>query len=74
METGRTFLLIDDWQKAKKTGRAAWLWYWQSLVVRKADRVIVPSRYLSKMVQGWGVSPEKIEEIYNGTDFKPNAS
>jgi len=74
METGRTFLLIDDWQKAKKTGRAAWLWYWQSLVVRKADRVIVPSRYLSKMVQGWGVSPEKIEEIYNGTDFKPNNS
>ena len=71
VEKGQTTLLIDDWQKAKKTGRPGWLWRWQSFVTRKSDRVIVPSNYLGKMVEGWGVVPEKISVIYNGTDLKP---
>ncbi len=69
VEKGRTVLLIDDWQKASKSGWSGWLWYWQGLVVRKADRVVVPSHYLAKLVEGWGADPEKISVIYNGADF-----
>ncbi|TSC74732.1 MAG: glycosyl transferase, group 1 [Parcubacteria group bacterium Gr01-1014_44] len=71
VEKGRTVLLIDDWQKAKKSGWSGWLWYWQGLVVRKSDRVIVPSHYLAKLVEGWEVEPQKISVIYNGADFQP---
>lgn len=70
VEKGRTILLIDDWQKAPKFGWSGWLWYLQSLVVRKADRVVVPSHYLAKLAEGWGVSSKKIAVIYNGADFK----
>lgn len=71
VQKGKTILLIDDWQKSKKTGWAGILWRLQSLVVRKADRVVVPSNYLAKMVEGWGVDPKNISVIYNGADFKP---
>ena len=37
----------------------------QKFVARRAERVIVPSRYLKGIVSQWGVSPEKIEVIYN---------
>ncbi len=33
--------------------------------VRAADRVIVPSAYLKRMVMGWGVPEERIRVIYN---------
>ena len=71
VEKGETILLIDDWQTAKKSGWPKLLWRLQSWVVRKADGVIVPSRYLSKMVESWGVSPGKAFVVYNGSDFKP---
>lgn len=37
----------------------------QTRVVRGAMSVIVPSEYLGKMVQGWGVRPDKVRVIYN---------
>lgn len=35
-------------------------------VARAADRIIVPSEYLKRIVSAWGVPPEKITVIYNG--------
>jgi glycosyltransferase involved in cell wall biosynthesis len=35
---------------------------------RRADRVIVPSRYLARWVVGWGVPAEKILVIYNAVE------
>jgi glycosyltransferase involved in cell wall biosynthesis len=35
---------------------------------RRADRVIVPSRYLARWVAGWGVPAEKIVVIYNAVE------
>jgi glycosyltransferase involved in cell wall biosynthesis len=35
---------------------------------RRADRVIVPSRYLARGVAGWGVPAEKIVVIYNAVE------
>ncbi len=67
---GKTFLLIDDFQKSKKSGRIGILHGLQTWVCEKADIVIVPSQYLSSLVSGWGVSESKIRVIYNGVDFK----
>ncbi len=37
----------------------------RSREVRGADHVIVPSQYLRRMVEGWGVPGERISVIYN---------
>lgn len=39
--------------------------HWRNQALRQAQRVIVPSQYLARLVQGWGVPPEKITVIYN---------
>src|SRR6185369_1492821 len=68
----RTFLLIDDFQKSPKTGWTKFLNNMQIRICRQADGVIVPSKYLSKIVQGWGIPGEKIHVVYNGVDFTPS--
>ncbi len=50
-----------------KIGILKWV---ERLVAQKADKVIVPSEYLKKIVIGWGVKSEKVEVIYNAIDFK----
>lgn len=68
---GKTFLLIDDFQKSKRHGRIATLHKTQVKVCKGADGVIMPSNYLANMVKNWGVPEEKIKVIYNGVDFRP---
>lgn len=68
---GKTFLLIDDFQKSKRCGWVGVLHKYQVKVCRGADGVIVPSFYLANMVKNWGVPEEKIKVIYNGVDFEP---
>jgi glycosyltransferase involved in cell wall biosynthesis len=68
---GKTFLLIDDFQKTKKHGWIGILHKLQTKVCRSADGVIVPSNYLADMVKNWGIPEGKIKVIYNGVDFKP---
>ncbi len=46
-----------------KVRRTAALRSWWT---RQADLVIVPSRYLGRIVAGWGLDPGKIEVVYNG--------
>ena len=70
VEKNKTGLLIDDFQKAKKTGWIGFLHKVQVWVCKKADVIIVPSEYLASIVRGWGVSDDKIKVIYNGVDFK----
>jgi len=41
----------------------------QRAVYRRADLVIAPSRYLSGVLRGWGVSESRIRVIYNGVDL-----
>ncbi|MBI2057505.1 MAG: glycosyltransferase family 4 protein [Candidatus Yanofskybacteria bacterium] len=67
----KTNLSIDDFQKSKKKGWTSFLFKAQSFVCRRADRIVVPSEYISKLVQGWGVSKDKVRVIYNGSDFRP---
>jgi glycosyltransferase involved in cell wall biosynthesis len=43
----------------------------QKMAVNKADKIIVPSEFLKKIVFEWGVNPEKIFVVYNSpTDVK----
>ncbi len=67
---GKTFLLIDDFQKSKKHCRIATLHKTQVKVCKGADGVLVPSNYLAGMVKNWGIPGGKIKVVYNGVDFK----
>lgn len=70
--TNKTSLLINDFQLTAKTGRIAILHKLQHSTCKKADLIIVPSDYLSQIVQDWGIPKEKIRVIYNGVDFHPS--
>ena len=65
---GMTNLSIDDFQTDPTAqarfagdirGRNAW--------VAAARHIVVPSEYLRRLVQGWGVAPERITVVQNGT-------
>ena len=70
-EKGKTDLGIDEFQKSEKCGKIKSLYELQRKVCKKADKIIVPSKYLKKIVMGWGISEDKISVIYNGVNFKP---
>jgi hypothetical protein len=71
VQTGRTFLMIDEFQTSSKSGHVRRLDRTQRAVARRASKVIVPSKYLAEMVIGWGVQRERIEVIYNGVSGAP---
>ena len=62
---------VLDFQNKKISGKFNILRKIQMKVCQAADKVIVPSRFLAKVVGYWGVKNENIKVIYNGTDFKP---
>ncbi len=71
MNLGYTEKLIDEFQKESRsggTGKIHWLKKIESWVCKNADRVIVPSAYLKKIVLGWGVPEGNIEVIFNAVD------
>ncbi|MEX2033095.1 MAG: glycosyltransferase family 4 protein [Candidatus Colwellbacteria bacterium] len=69
---GKTYLLLNDFQKTEKRGLIGILHKLQCRVCQNADGIIVPSQYLADIVHGWGVPKDKIKVIYNGVDFKPS--
>ncbi len=63
---------IDEFQKRqeKKFDKKIELLKWiEKKVCNKADKVIVPSRYLKNIVQGWGVKEHKVNVIYNSINL-----
>lgn len=65
--------IIDvlNFQNKKILGKFGALRKIQIKVCRAADKVIVPSEFLARVVGYWGVKGENVEVIYNGADFKP---
>lgn len=60
---------LDDFYK-NKYGIFVQLLKWvESAVALSADKIIVPSQYLEKVVVEWGVDAEKIKVIYNAFDI-----
>src|SRR3989344_4545836 len=66
--SGKTSLLIDDYQKIKNRGIKHWLQVW---VCKRAKTVVVPSEYLASIVAGWGISREKIKIVPNAIAMEP---
>lgn len=56
---------VDAFQGGRYPWRVRLLQAQRAREVRRADRVIVPSRYLRDMVIGWGAPPERVHVIYN---------
>jgi glycosyltransferase involved in cell wall biosynthesis len=60
---------IDEFQTRRYGGRIRALKRLQATYVRSAQRIIVPSRYLAGLVEGWGVPADRIRVIYNAVDL-----
>lgn len=65
IQSGDTFLLINDFQKQPRHGRARRLHRMQVWTCRRARMIIVPSEYLARLVAGWGIDPKSITVIAN---------
>lgn len=72
INNGKTSLLLNDFQNSKRSGLIKLLHTLQFQVCKGAHKIIVPSKYLARIVEGWGIPADKITVIYNGTDFKPS--
>jgi glycosyltransferase involved in cell wall biosynthesis len=62
---GVSFETPEEFQKRRHGFLTEMRRYIQYRVARRADRIIVPSRYLGRLVAGWGVDRSKITVIYN---------
>jgi glycosyltransferase involved in cell wall biosynthesis len=69
---GWTTSTIDAFQKEKGSLKVRGLRKARNFYVRKADRVVTPSRYLADMVEKWGVPAEKIRVVYNAVEEPPD--
>lgn len=69
VQSGRTHLGIDEFQRSPKHGRIGRLDRLQRRVCRAASAVLVPSKYLADLVVGWGIPRERVVVIYNGVDL-----
>ena len=58
-------LRIDDFQAYRGDWRVRWQKASRSRQIAAMDAVIVPSRYLKRMVVDWGVEQKKAHVIYN---------
>ena len=72
IQSGKTNLLINDFQKEPRRGWIGIIHRIQIWVCGHSARIIVPSIYLSEIVRGWGVSKDAITVIYNGVEFEPS--
>ncbi len=56
---------IDDFQAYQGDARVRWQKRSRDKQLAAMDGIIVPSRYLKRLVRSWGVDESKIEVIYN---------
>ena len=67
----RMWLPLDEFVKTKDIPfRTRLLREVQVFVTRKAQKVIVPSQYLERIVETWGIRKERITVIYNAVPFR----
>jgi len=61
-----------DFQQRRQPLRFEMIKMLRSMVTRRADRIIVASRFFSGIVAGWGVSHRQLEVIPNALDPLPD--
>lgn len=58
---------IEKFQDDRRVPISVFFTRWlQRFIYRRADSVIVPSRYLAGVAEAWGVDPGRVRVIYNG--------
>jgi glycosyltransferase involved in cell wall biosynthesis len=57
--------LIEEFQNKKYDSKIEKIKNIQKKVCEKANKIIVPSEFLKKIVIGWGINADKINVIYN---------
>jgi glycosyltransferase involved in cell wall biosynthesis len=60
--------LIDEFQEKKYSFKIELAKKVRSMYTKNAEKVIVPSKYLKKIVSGWGVNEKKVHVIHNAID------
>ncbi len=64
--------VLDEFLKKKHGFRVSFFQWLESYAAKKADKIIVPSEYLKKVILNWGLKKEKIEVIYNSFELSAN--
>jgi glycosyltransferase involved in cell wall biosynthesis len=59
---------IDDYQRARKSLRLRLMDWTRFRPLKAAREVIVPSQYLRRILEGWGVDSRKIRVVYNAVE------
>ncbi|PJF37060.1 MAG: hypothetical protein CUN49_02160 [Candidatus Thermofonsia Clade 1 bacterium] len=59
---------LDAFQKRRDLPHVAWFKARRAREARAADKIIVPSVHLRRLVSGWRVPPERIQLIYNAPE------
>ncbi|MFQ3536880.1 MAG: glycosyltransferase family 4 protein [Aggregatilineales bacterium] len=68
---------LDAFQRRRDLPHVAWFKARRTREARQADKIIVPSEHLHRLVSNWGVPPERVEVIYNALEptlHTPNLS
>ena len=63
---------FEDFQQARYALKVKMLKALRTFWVRRADKIIVPSRYLARWVASWNVPQQKLVVVYNSVE--PNCS
>lgn len=66
----KNFVGLDDFQNKKFDASTERKRKIEHKVARRAEKIIVPSEYLKKIVKQWGVDESKISVVYNAVEFK----
>jgi glycosyltransferase involved in cell wall biosynthesis len=60
---------MADFQRRRQPVRFELVKFLRSVTTRRADRIIVASRFFADIVAGWGISPSALEVIPNTLDL-----
>jgi glycosyltransferase involved in cell wall biosynthesis len=63
---------IEEFQARRQPLRWEMIKWLRTVVTRRADLVIAPSRYLAGIISGWGIPASKIKTIYNAVEVLPD--
>ncbi len=64
-ETNHNFINLENFQNKKFDWLTELRRRIERWVAKKADKIIVPSQYLKKIILMWGISEDKINVVYN---------
>jgi glycosyltransferase involved in cell wall biosynthesis len=64
---------IEEFQARRQPLRWEMIKWLRTVVTKRADLVIAPSRYLAGIISAWGIPARKIDTIYNAVEVLPDA-